>query len=487
MTQFFRTTQHSQWRTFIAEVAYFSYTKVFADRGFSGRFAIRSLLVYLFLVLGSFVFLEQFFPTTAEAIFSVWKFGSAYEVASWCACVLLGGGVYILANAQTLYFLEILRSSPSFFKFFLVAYADFLITSSIGLFGVAALMTLHSFNVLLTTTEPVPIEFTFSSEVKPATSEMVDLLSSVKGVPIARVIQERRNLTIEEVALRYAVSPKYILAHADEYKTALVAIRRGLVKGKVLAGGTIVFERRPLLQPETGDARANVEKPGGTALSKIDGYYDGTATGCQRLIPPELTRGPFVLVTITREQRKQLIQACNSKNPASVALEMSLNTANIIWGVQYESYVINNLNNMIESLRTGFGAYLEMSPYSFIAEPQSASWRDSGVPRTPGQAASDTSELNQGLLKMLAVQNGDGFMFAVRSLPGGTLNFAIMSTSVFLALVMSLAAMTFPLVLSVERLSKVSSLIDLGKNPFAVAGAIVGFWASLWVMAIRLI
>jgi hypothetical protein len=108
-------TKDFDWLGFVAQRSWLIYTKVFGRYSASKRFIMSSLSIYFALCAGSFIFLAAFFPSTYLGITSVWRFGSIGEQVWWVASMFAGGLLYTLANAQTLYFLEILKTAPNLF------------------------------------------------------------------------------------------------------------------------------------------------------------------------------------------------------------------------------------------------------------------------------------------------------------------------------------------------------------------------------------
>lgn len=117
----------SEWQRAVSNSAYTVYVSIFDSQSSSIKFSFRSSIVYISLICFSFIFLKFFFYSTYVSITSVWHDGTSIEKLFWAMCILLGGVLYILANAQTLYFLEILRTTPTFFDFFLLRMQIFLL------------------------------------------------------------------------------------------------------------------------------------------------------------------------------------------------------------------------------------------------------------------------------------------------------------------------------------------------------------------------
>lgn len=479
--KFLSTTEHRNWREFIANAAYSAYVRVFGERSLSRRFIFRSTIAYFLLTVGSFVFLWIFFPTTAEAIFSVFKYGQSFEVFSWVLCMLIGCPMYVIANAQTLFFLEILKSSPNMFRFFLAAYADFLITASVALFGIAALMWFHAYNTIYLTHDTVPINVTFSRSARLPVNEDWDLLRArLPARELASLRQERRGIVVVNVTLDYRRSLDFYMQEVADYQTMRLAVQSGQVEGQVSRDGSFSFARRSVVVPGVEQDVPLAPPVEGRILIGVDSRALRN-NFCRASEMASWGGRSFAAVSLTREDRNRLADACDQNRAVVIYPAVSYNTSNIRFDELYIGYVMTNLNEMVSSVRTGFRSYMAISPHSFINFPDTAVW--SPNVRFARFTEDDPVGINRGIMYFLSVHNGAEFSFVVRSIPAGTLNFTIMSTSIFLALIMSLAALSFPIVVTLVRISKPGAIVDIRKYPFSISSTVVALWGVvLWLI-----
>ena len=478
---FLLRVEHARWRQFIANMAYSSYVYVFSPAGTSRRFIQRSLMAYLLLSATSFIFLYVFFPSTFAEISSVFRFGNSTEVFSWIVCCVLGSGIYVVANLQTLYFLDILKSSPSLFTFVLVAYADFLLTASIALFGVAGVMTFHTYNSVTSAGGEVPMQVSFYDAAQTISDDNRPFFEESLGAEVAATLEDqKRAVTLKQAKLVYLRTRAYHKQEVADFEAMRAAIQSGSTDGLILADGNLRYLRRAVIFP--GDDEASAPSAQGALLVAVQGAPDFKGQTCDGV---HLGRGnhAYVNATLSREDLSKLINACKTSQSAIISPLLSYNVSKVDWTEMYTGYMLNGLNEMWYSLRSGFQSYLSVSPYRLLSEPDSAAWGASA--RNVQSREDNPLRLNGGVLKILSTQNGSDFVHVVRSVPAGTMNFVILSTSVFLALVMSLAALTFPIVVSITRIAHYSSLVDIRRFPVTVTCIILGFWGTILLLIVR--
>lgn len=477
-----RQADRFDWHAFVAQRSWLIYTKLFGQHGASWRFIKRSLASYVVIVLLSLVFLWSLFPSTYHSIMSVWTYGTNIERIWWTACVLLGGAMYVLANAQTLYFLEILKGAPSFFKFVLVAYADFLITASISLFGVPALLTLYTVGVSATSTELLQLDVDFTRMRDDEASRILNRLEGGGSTPPARASagDPPGSLT---VSFRFSDPRDDLRAANADYDEVLAALRRGHVGAGVELGsdGSILFRTfdtfialivrgRPYEGTVTSFAQSS-----GSAPVRVDRFCRRFAEGALGL-SEGYVRSPRM-----QDVALSLFHACKSETRTSVQIPTRINVSGLDISRVYRTYLLIALSDMTFAVSSGFQSYLVISPYSVIRmEDPAQVWNVYATLQGMGGTGRAYDHM---LAEAYFRKVGVGRAIMHSGLPAGTINFAIMSTALFNVLVMSVFFILFPLVHIFSRYEVISRVITLNASPFTIIATVVAVWLGvLWAI-----
>jgi hypothetical protein len=466
------------WHNFTAQRAWLVYTMIFGEHSRSLRFISRSFLLYTGLCLASLVFLYFAFPLTFAAAVSVWRFGAPHHQAWWLLAMVAGGALYVLANAQTLYFLEILKTAPNFFRFFLVAYADFLITASIALFGVPLLLTMYTLGVVTTGGTSLELRINFQSLNVNPLQETVRALAPNKSGNVAP--KEDPN----EFTVRFEfVDPRINMAAMQaDYEAIYTAIRQGVIKGETTpkGNGLILYNDRGgmVLIQEMG-------KPFKGEVTSYLGFTHAVANPNEAFCvsfarSPNSQLGSRVVSPKTEEVSAALLAACRNKESAVVTVPVRINSANVLYNLVYKKYLFATLNDLVNSVSSGFHSYLILSPYAVFPDDLNI-WEDKIWKRdvygdykdNPGGRLFD-----EAMFK--AYMQGEGANNVVNNsgLAAGTINFAIMSTAAFNLVVMSIFFVLFPLIKLLPKVNVVGRYLSFQTAPFTLIGGTIAIWLA---------
>lgn len=117
------------------------YHRIFSRKIFSREFFSTSIYVYVFLFL-AFCLSSYIFDRAALYInVSSFLYGDLVDVISVISAFIAGGFLFFLGNAQTLFFLRLVRLDPRLISSALVLYADLLLTVSLCIIGVGLIVS----------------------------------------------------------------------------------------------------------------------------------------------------------------------------------------------------------------------------------------------------------------------------------------------------------------------------------------------------------
>ncbi len=445
------------WHAFAADRSWLIYSKLFGSRSASKRFIITSFALYALLCLASFVFLYIFFYATFLAITSVWHFGTGSEQGWWSACMVLGGALYVLANAQTLYFLEILKTAPNFSKFILVAYADVLITISITIFGVPALMALYTYGASSTGSAILALNVDFR--------QLTDRPASRARTQLNGVHPGNHRSPANELPGGFVVWFGFPDATDDlaqtnaDYDAVLDAMNRGQAPGatinergviglsSVLDFGISIVRGQPyrdlVISVNLGDDGSRI-----TTDAFCRNFASG-ALGRSRVY----TSSPRMADVAT-----SLLHACLTRSTVNVRIPAAINYRSLSIARLYRTYLLVSLNDVTQSLPESLESYMAISPYSVIkVEDPSVIW---DVYRSYMSIVGHGPAFDQMVLKAYVRQAGGTRAVMHRALPTGTINFAIISTGLFNLIVISVFLLLFPVVKIVGRVEVISRYVN---------------------------
>ena len=480
-----RRVHTNNWPKFVSRWSWWVYTRVFGKKSSSKRFIIRSGVLYFLLCLVSFGVLYVLFPTTSTQIRSVWQFGTTQEQLWWLAALLTGAPLYILANAQTLYFLEILKTSPNFFKFLLVAYADLLITASVALFGLPLLMLIYSHGAISSSQGSVDVLLQFNNMVRsPVADTLKYLKNDMPDDELLKIVQASDKAMWFEVSFEARPTAEVLQQDKLDRQMATIAIKKGLLDATVRKDGSIAMrdERgittgyRPLELKFT-DKVYSFE-----TLEKIT-PQQARDRFCKRF-PKSLDVGHgYMVPTITFDVSESITEACLSGKSTRVSIPVKFNYTNVDFGGMYLQLLYLTLTDLIDSVRSGFGSYLNVSPYAYLRT-SNGTWEHQHMMGEQDQRVEIA--FDEMLLQNYFYEVGGYNWFVNRSFAGGTVNFAIMSTAAFTIIVMTVVFLLFPIVKVLERSVTLSKWISLDDSPFGVLGATVTAWLALVVVLLSL-
>jgi hypothetical protein len=467
------------WHNFVAQRSWLIYCKIFGSHGASLRFFVRSFAAYTLLCLVSFIFLFMFFRTTFTAATSVWQFGEISEQIIWLACLVSGGLLYVLANAQTLYFLEILKTAPNFFKFFLVAYADFLITASITLFGVPVLLTANTFGAINTGHTSLSIEVDFTQ----LDHDPLDALAgdaAVDQTALRQVAEQRRGAYVR---FRFIDSAIGLTAAQADFEAVLREARAGRLRVEMNPNGQGLAIRgndgqvvRYVTEPQPYEGR--VQDYFGDGRNRTEAH----ANFCQRF-----ARGPRNIsaahTTFSRPPAvaRALHQACLNKSRLAITLPVGINSSNIEWGVIYKRALFVTLNDLLASMLTGFGTYLVESPYrafanDILSQPIDI-WRNNWT--SDDYMKGGGKHFDEMLYNAYLEYHGTNNIVAGRGFAAGSVIFAIMSTAAINIIVMAVFFVLFPVVKVIEKQDAIKKYVAFETSPFTIISIVVAILAGL--------
>jgi hypothetical protein len=479
--QFLRSARDLNWRRFVSHQAWRTYTSIYGRKSSSLRFQVRSAVIYVTLFATSLAFLYAVFPETYLTVTSAFRYGNYFHVFGWCAAAILGVTFYNVAAAQTLYFLEILKSAPSVFRFFLVAYADVLITSSIALFGVPLLMLVMTGFSLMGSQADVNITFEFKQNVR---SPSLDLLTSYRAklssADVDQLIKTQDKLfyleagfSVEPTDWRmyrkdFELTKSYILREKPknlEYNENLQAIRTIEESGSVYgfrnyhAG----FEDR-VSTIEIMEGNQTVE--------------ERRLAFCRQFSSGRQADYPYVTFAFHGEQKSRLLEACIKQGSVTLTLPVRYNTDNVDLGSTYKLFLVGNLADLLRALGSGFQTYFAVSPYRMLdPKLEGGGWWH--VHRIGEQEDRTYVALDEALSSALFAELGGYNSFLNYAFAAGTVNFVIMSTAVFNLFVIGFLIIFYPAYYAARNFGRISRFSHLRRYPFTLISLVASGYLLL--------
>lgn len=468
-------TKNLRWHQFIAEKSYSLYANIFDSRGSTKQFLYRSILTYLLIVFVGILFLYILFPTTFVSATSIWQDGSAIEIASWILCLLLGALVYVFANAQTLYFLEILKSSPSPFKFMLVAYADLLITASISVFCIPLLSTLQTYTVTYLKDSDLQLELKFDRLLTSPVIDMARMIDpTTSNKKLRSLVDETDNFLWFDVGYRYIESAKSEQISRSDFNLAKKAIAEGLMPAAISKDGTAIQYLNG--QGDVTGYRTMTSEFSDTETTHFEmgklSVDDSIAKFCRDFVNGINSDRSFVKVDLSSTSKKEIISACLNEKTITVDVGSNYNTNNIDFSAVYNQYIFQSVGSIISDLTHPFSTYLNYSPVFMLADTNAMVWKHVhtiGDKETRGQIVFDKI-----MLKSRLWSDGGYHWFRNRSIPVGTIHFAVMSTALFNMTVMLIYFFAFPAIRIIQSSDSIRKYLNLDDNPFTFAFTFVG-------------
>jgi hypothetical protein len=478
---FLRSARHLNWRRFVSQQAWRAYTKVYGNKSSSFQFQLRSGLIYLILFAGSLTFLYFFFPHQYQIVTSVFAYGNTWQVAGWLTAAVLGMFLYILANAQTLYFLEILKSAPTFFRFVLVAYADILITSSVALFGVPFLMLTTSVFATKGSQADVNITFQFEQHVRSTSLDLLNTYGSKISVEQQdQLIRSRDEMFHLEV--NFVVEPSDKVMYLRDFDLTKKYIQNGIIPNAEFdekyntlrvrdeSGSIIGFRERDL---GLKDSVSTVE-----FLENKDSVEDRRLRFCKDFSSNKSPDYPYVIYSMSGEQRFRLRKACEERDTVSLTIPVRINTDNVDYGGTYRFFLGSNLTDLLRSLGSGFQTYLALSPYSMLSPTDNFGgwWHVHRIGEVENRTA---VAMDQALRSALFTELGGYNAILNNAFAAGTVNFAIMSTAAFNLLVIGFLLLFYPVYLVLHNFGSIARFTRLRKYPFTLLGLLTAAYFVL--------
>jgi hypothetical protein len=462
---------HFDWHHFVAERSWFIYTTIFGAHSASLRFIITSSLLYILICLGSFLFLFLAFPSTYEAIASAWTYGTAPFKIWWLVAMVIGGGLYVLANAQTLYFLEILKTAPNLFKFLLVAYADFLITASVSLFGIPILLTVHTFGITHTDSSLISLKLDFSEIATPTTEEITWRLSGRTQAPLPP-----RSHNSYEIKYSFVDPSLGIAAQEADFQAIKDAIQSGQAQGQEQSDGQSISLRNAD-EEVIGSQERGKPFQGKLTIYNFDEEMSDNAFCHAVALGMRRGTGTLTEFTASPSASQEILSSCLGAKTTSLDLAIRTKVDNIRWGRVYVKYLLITLAEMTTSISSGFNSYLSLSPYTMLIDNPLYLIRrkeSSDSPRANAERAFD-----QIAYDLHTFKGGSRNVVLHNGVPAGSVNVAIMSTALFNLVVMSIFFVAYPLVKVASKYDVFATYVDFEKSPFTILASLVGAWLAV--------
>lgn len=477
------------WHSYIAAWAWKLYTQLYGVKSTSGRFLLRSSIAYVLLIGGSILFLPLYSSSRYDTIVSVWTYGSSAEKLSWMICLLIGLPLYILANAQTLYFLEILRTTPNFFKFLLVAYADFLITSSIALFGVPAALLACSYIDITSTQRNIPIEIKFDRLLDSPLAETARALDNkITDPELYDVITHQDKIFTIDVSYSYKGNRSNNGNDLDFYLTRKEVRAGHISQASMSADGKSIRQTDASGNP-TG--YRSLELGFSSSTSSVEfrdkrSFAQVLDNFCKKFsISMFLANDRSILVERDSVNLNNIYSACLHERSVLITPLVTYNNKNVSYSQIYNYYLQLNLQDTMSNVTSGVGSYLTFSPYLALSPENGQGWfhKHNIAERDNREAVA----LDNLLAETLFYDLGGYNWIINKGSPAGSMNFAIYSTALFNVIVMSIFFIAFPIVKIASNFDFISKYITIENLPFTISSAVLSIWLLVLIFIATLL
>lgn len=461
LAAFLWRASRANWRARIARGVLSLYSKLFAPSSFTWRFIARSLALYAFLVLASYIFLYAFFHETYVSVTYVLTQSSPRHLAIWAICMLASGFVFIIANAQTLYFLQILKETPTHSKFFLVSYSDILVTSSITSIGVALVQVLYSYLLLTTASLSATVQFDFAAGLQDGVAPPVE------GYP--EPIDYAISISDDEQTYR-------MKKFSFPQMVRLVEANRGLSYEYEQSSGDIKYTGK---RPYSND---DLEQPSREGVAYSDrGYifdfkaeFENQLQVCERFLEPsnyQPIRSEFLL---SDSQKIDLIDACVNYESYTLNIDYSYKGENL----DFQNFLYSSIGDGVKSFTVSvsnlFYSYQMVDPTD-VPPIEVNEFADRSI-------LSDLDDALENYADMKVGGNAyRSFLAPEFTLPLGTMHFAMFATSILTSLALAIMLLTGPIQIGLHLIRTRWADLKVGIYPFRLAGVLIGVWlASLY-------
>lgn len=338
---------------------------------------LKSLLVYVSIFIISLVYFSAFNLPTYDIIMQPIFYGTAAEAASWICVAAIGFGAFTLSNAQTIYFLELLKNQAKTFQFFIISYSDFIVTSSIGIIGSALAMISSIFLISHFERVDLHIEVDFSqsflfkgksySEIK----SKPYLLSNPKdaGVEADYIYKHSQNqLTLKNHTFRLAQKYDQVTPwmQFDRNNNAIEILnergaKRYTYYNKTSSIGRLgVYVKRDELASGTSDAIKITE----------DQFRKKVCASMGSMSLNQFDRLNIILIS----DAKELVSACERGEKVSLVGRVNLESDNIKWAklLSIKSDIL--LSITLSPAPQSLSMYVLDNPYSILKADRA--WED---------------------------------------------------------------------------------------------------------------
>lgn len=505
---FLQSAEANRWHKFAATAAFSAYTKIFSADGMSRAFWLRSFLLYVVCLVASFLFLWAQFPSTFFEITSVFEYGSSIQIAGWMIAIIAGFVVFYLANAQTLYFIKLLQEAPTFPKFFVLAYADIIITLTVAAFGVSSCVALYSYIFIADSEFENEVEIDFSNSRIMFSADSLDQtlfeVPSTDGVETVRAELSRGRTTKKYSELDFA-------SFSGISFNARISV-------------SLSEHDRSLRFEEIARAKDSIGRPGYPNISIVEGfgdfergmkgdgkrvrvgshtYFVGTESVLDRDVHFDLKTKSIELAPFKASLSQARAEMCNrfakafiipnsqsvinfsaDSDDVETACE-NFDTITTKLVVSPEASTAGSLGVLsrlfgstigatVDSLTSGLSTYISHHPGQILSLNQWDSW-----------AADPAIVIGRERLGINIWENrwGTEYQFVRYALPAGSMIFAVLVTSSALLILNIVMLLAMPVVAIITRSKIIGRYVALEQYPFTLLGLsiLVSLYATYMV------
>lgn len=476
----------------MAEYSYDKYVSIFGQGLLLRRFWARSIVIYFVALIFLLIYVRIFFPSTFDIISTAPYFNSRFENIAMLASVILFAVFFTFANAQTLYFLELLKEQPTAFRFWLIAYSDVIITASITIFGLAAAMTLASYILTVAPSEEVQFEISFEKSLEgdfiskhhksnagPAHISRSDLETIHLPVDYTHLPSERysakRIYSFEVEALRSAADPLILL---DEQRDRIVYLnsreneRDYFPKNPKFERDIRFYWDEKIIDVE------ELESDPSVLLVQVESEKRILCQDLRLSLDSDVDR----IVFKTKTPLSEVSEACLKNDRLIVLGDAKIHRGNINWSMIFNAKIMRITGVVARNPIDAMGIYLFDNPYTFL---DSTAFRNDLLVRDDdfsvvGLAVKAGAEDNFFLQKHTHMGN------TTVGPPYGSMLVASLLTSLPSMMILIILILIAPMNFSIVVLQRMDAFLSLENYPltFFCAAVIATYFAIFSILVI---
>jgi hypothetical protein len=466
------------------ETVALAYEAIFFNRIKSWKFFRRSVAAYFVILTTSLAYLLIMEPIEFARSTSFVFLSDAGDVLVSSSVVALGGFVFWAANAQTLYFLRLARSDPRPTPAILIFYADTLLTGSICVFGIGALLWLHTTTEISSRTHDIALE----ARVLPVSLAVDQDLKEIERFPRFFLDVITKHIKSKEKYLGGMAVVATRNIPSESAKKLFRADHTALLSTLKKDGIRVVSHGPDSAQFFVGDeifSFSDLDTSLKTGWRQDFKTSISADVACRQMAHVNTAPLKYVKIYNPYLSPSVSLQQCQAGVPFTVHATVGLNKVNIITKRVLITRFRYVFERFVGFITTDPGEYASINPMAAVNFERrggsTEAWADVHYESEIDHSAS--AELDGAFLRAYLAEEGIQNQIATKQLPAKPMIFAVMSTSIFTILMLLGAGVAIITGASARMLNLLNRRLLVQKYPFTFVLLLVGVISSLVVLS----